>query len=268
MPITEQPELSIIFVNYRSASVLKRAILSLRSGDISSFKIEIIVVNNDSDEKTRVRKLSEELGFRALFLAENRGFAHAANTAATVATGKIVGFLNPDTEFVSGSFVRACRFFQSNPEVGIVGARLITKTGEPEAWSAGPTLSLFRLFRNNIGLSSGRWHSRSRCARAVGWVSGGALFIRLALFRSLEGFDEAYFLYFEDMDLCMRARAVGLKTVTFPSLVFKHDGGTSFQSVAEKKKAYYDSQDRYFGIHRPSAELFLLRLIRSRMTNI
>lgn len=268
MPITEQPEFSIIFVNHRSADVLKRAILSLDSCDVPSTALEMIVVNNDPDEENRVRKLSQEFGFRTLFLTENRGFAHAANAAAAVATGKIVGFINPDTEFVSGSLLMASRFFQANPEVGIVGARLITEEGKPEAWSAGPPLSLLRLFRNNIGLPSGRRQWRSRCTRAVGWVSGGALFIRRELFRSLGGFDDEYFLYFEDMDLCLRARAIGSKTVVFPSIVFRHDGGTSFRSVTEKKKAYYDSQDRYFGIHRPSVERFLLRLVRSRMTNI
>jgi N-acetylglucosaminyl-diphospho-decaprenol L-rhamnosyltransferase len=268
MMTSECPDISIIFVNYRSVESLERAVLSLRSAKEETGVLEVIIANNDSDEVDLVQKLAGRLGIQVLFLPENRGFANAANAAASKARGEIIGFLNPDTEFLSGSLAYISRFFRVHSEVGVVGSRLVSDYGEPEAWSAGRAFSIARLFRNKTPLFMGKRYWDALRPIAVDWVSGGALFIRRSLYRDLEGFDERYFLYFEDMDLCVRSRLAGFRTVLVPSVVFRHKGGASFHSDGDKKRFYYASQDRYFSYHRPSWEGMLLRVIRERILRI
>jgi hypothetical protein len=268
MLISGRHDISIVFVNYRSVGALERAIFSLRGDGAESGISEIIVANNDPDEADSVRGMADRMGIQPLLLSENRGFANAANAAASFAGGEIIGFLNPDTEFLSGSLETVSRFFRANPEVGIVGARLVTDQGGPEAWSVGKAASLIRLIRNKTPLFMGRRYWEAPRAIAADWVSGGALFVRRSLYRELAGFDERYFLYFEDMDLCIRARRAGFRTVCLPSVTFRHTGGSSFVSDSEKKKVYFESQDLYFRRHRPFWEGALLRVIRGRFLKI
>ncbi|NTW89722.1 MAG: glycosyltransferase [Candidatus Moranbacteria bacterium] len=268
MQISEHPEFSFIFVNHRSAEPLERAVCSVRNSGIALGSTEIIIANNDPEEYARIKELGRRVDVRTVFLPENRGFANAANVAAALANGKVLAFLNPDTEYVSGSFDYVSRFFETNKEVGVVGARLVSDTGLIEAWSAGQPLSLFRLIRNNVAPRFSKRHWEYRRPNAVGWVSGGAMFVRRETFDVLGGFDERFFLYFEDMDLCTRARGTGFRTVLLPSIVFRHDGGSSFRSDVEKKRVYHDSQDRYFAYHRPRWERILFRIVRSRFLKI
>lgn len=265
MQTSTRPDISLILVNHRSVSSLKRAVASLVSAGLPEARMEVIVVNNDVSERDRVEALSRRFGFRAVFLSENNGFGHAGNIGATNANGKILGFLNPDSVFDTGSLASLVRFFSNHQEVGIVGAGIVAHSGSiRERWSSGKPLTLLRLFRNKIGIFMGRKYWESNRPVSVGWVSGAALFIRKDVFRELSGFDERFFLYFEDMDLCVRAAASGFKTVLFPLLTFRHEGGKSFHSDIEKKRAYYESQDRYFDKHRPKWEGAIIHFFRSK----
>jgi len=264
MRTSESPELSIVFVNYRSVLSLEKALFSIRNSDIRADRMESIVANNDVSEVEQVRKLSGRFSFEMITLPENRGFGGAANVATTKAKGKIIGFLNPDAELIGGSLETLLAFFRTRPEVGIVGGRLVSKSGSPEKWSVGKSITLFRLIRNKSVIFRVREYWESGHSVAVGWVSGGALFIRRNLFKELNGFDERFFLYFEDMDLCIRAGRSGFRVVSYPFLVFQHEGGASRDSDSSRKQAYYESQDRFFMKHRPCWEGALVRFFRSK----
>ena len=258
----ERFEISIIIVNYQSVLSLEKALCSLKSADILLEKAEIIVVNNDISEENQVRLLSERFHFTSITLPVNKGFGNAANAAASVATGKILCFLNPDVEFATGSFEKLFRFFDVHKEIGVVGGRLISKDGRPETWSAGKSHTLYRIFRNKCTVCPDRRYWQSTHSVAVEWVSGGSLFVRADLFKELAGFDEQYFLYCEDMDLCKRVREAGYTIVSFPLISFVHEGGASRASDVARKKAYYKSQDIYFHKHRPGWEGVVIRLLR------
>ncbi len=269
MPISRQPKLSLVLVNYRSAVLLERALGSIRRLDKIGETCEIIVVNNDVSENKQVQALSNRFHFQVATLHENNGFGSAANIGAGKTCGDIIGFINPDAEAVTGSLEGLARFFQVHPEVGIVGGSLTSEKGFSEAWSTGKGITLFRLLLNKGFFFLGRKYWESDRPVSVGWVSGGALFIRKELFTSLSGFDERFFLYFEDMDLCIRARQEGFRTVFFPKLVFLHRGGASLGSdTKERKRMYYESQDLYFQKHRSWVEGKLVCLLRNGRTKI
>lgn len=255
------PVISFIIVNYKSADTLPACFSSFANISIPG-TYEILVANNDTKERNVLRDLQHRFSFSIIDLPENRGFSGASNKAAKVARGRILVFLNPDTRFLSGdlSFLVASL---DVGEVGVIGLRLLSERTLPEAWSAGKNVTLWSLMANHIGISFKPW--RVPREQSVAWVSGAALLVSHDLFSRLGGFDEGFFLYYEDVDLCFRVREAGRKVFLSPEVSVLHIGGKSMRSVghSRQKSAYYESQERYFCMRRPKYETFLLRLIHT-----
>lgn len=254
------PTLSLVLVNYRSADTIQACLESLET-DRSNVAIECIVVNNDSSERVALDRLAARFSIRVIETGENIGFGAASNRGAQEAAADFLGFLNPDTRLLSGSLQEVSEFFHTHPETGITGGRLIGQDGKSELWSAGSTATLVRIIGNKFRFFRGLPPERSEFV-SVGFVSGAALFIRKSLFDSLGGFDERFFLYFEDMDLCLRSLAAGAGVVLLPTLVFTHEGGVSQCSREIQKRHYYTSQKLYFEKHRPKWECDALKFLR------
>ena len=251
------PRISIVIVNYRSAARIGRLLRSLpRAADIS-----IIVANNDLSERRVLEELSRTAGFILIETGANRGFAAGANTGALAAEGDIIGFLNPDMLW-SDTDIRSVRaLFEENPKTGIIGLRLTSPSGETEAWSSGNDPSLAGLILANL-YRTDRHAATKEAFQSIDWVSGGALFIRTELFRKLGGFDERFFLYFEDADLCRRARQSGSDVLLAGHLPIIHFGGLSQESRPLQKRHFYASQGAYYRKHRGAIEYRLLRFFR------
>jgi N-acetylglucosaminyl-diphospho-decaprenol L-rhamnosyltransferase len=260
--IQENPELSLIYVNFRSARLLRRSIESLFERNILNKGVEIIVANNDASESWALRALQRTFSVRVVGIDKNIGFGDAANLAAQYARAPYLGFINPDTEIFSGNVADIPKIFRKHPDIGILGARLISDDGNPEPWSAGREVTLWQIIRNNVSTPAGKYIWESVRPRKAGFVSGAALFIRKELFDKLDGFDERFFLYFEDVDLCFRSRRSGYRVFSFPGIVFRHKGGKSHVSDHAKKRVFYESQERYFKKHRPAWEGKALSIIK------
>lgn len=247
----ETPPFSIVIVNYRSAARLARLLASLpaRNGEYA-----VIVANNDPSESRVLEQLSKTFSFLLIETGANRGFAAGANIGALAATGDIIGFLNPDMLWDGATFRAIRSIFEADATTGIIGLKLTDEGGQTEAWSSGSDPSLVGLIANNI-----LWSYQDS---QVDWVSGGALFIRKGLFQKLGGFDERFFLYFEDADLCRRARLEGMSIRLADHLPIIHMGGRSQESKASQKGYFYASQSVYFRKHRPRAEYYMLRFLR------
>ena len=254
--VSPKRELSLIFVNYRSVFNLSRALRSLEKDEFFRKDVEVIVINHDDTEEKAIMTLAEQYGFR-LIKRENSGFASGANAGASVANGRYLTFLNPDTRYHLGSLRDGITAFQKKDRLGIVGAMLLSDGGIPEEWSRGRFLNLFQLIQQNILPKALSFRNES-----IDWVSGGAFFIKKELFQRLRGFDEGFFLYFEDMDLCRRARNEGYTAESCVSQQFLHQGGKSFSSRQVQKKYYEDSKRWYFKKHRPFWEQSLLSLLQ------
>lgn len=266
MKITEHPkspEFSLIYVNFRSADLLVRSLESLQEKGILGKNVEVILANNDPEEEEKLRYVAAKFSCTLLSFSENRGFGWAVNRAALKARGRYIGCINPDTECVSESFAPITSLFEKYPKIGIIGARVLGEDGAPEAWSSGKRLSLWQLLRNNAGFPAGRhlWSSKKNIS--VGWVSGATLFIRKELFHQLSGFDERFFLYFEDVDLCYRAKRNGFLVIFCPKISFLHKGGKSHVSRKSQKDVFYASQKKYFEKHRPLWEGLFLKAGRT-----
>lgn len=255
-------KISFIIVNYRSAGVLKKCITSVFD-NAKETNFEIVVVNNEKDKLTNFgldANIFSQL--EIVEIGENVGFGKACNAGTQKAKGDIFCFLNPDAEIMSHNLSDIVEEMERDQNVGIIGPKIIKKDGAVQSWSVGKEFRLIDLVMNHLGLS--RSEKMWKCDRkiCVDWVTGAALFSRRDVFEALEGFDEAFFLYFEDMDLCKRARFLGRRVLYFPDFSVVHHGGRSMKSEKQQKKAYYDSQDYYFEKHFGKKEGFFVRMLR------
>jgi len=237
--MSDKTKLSFIIVNYRSKRYLKKCVVSLFN-KIKDVNFEIIIVNNDEND------LIELENAKIINLKKNVGFGKANNIGAQKAVGEFLCFLNPDTIILSENIGKIIKEFKRNSVAGIIGPRLIGKFNETQWWCAGVEITLWDLIKNNLGFKKSRRIWESRIKKEADWVSGAALFIPRPLFLKLGGFDENFFMYFEDVDLCRRAKELGKKIIYFPEVKIKHWGGKSNTCEKNQKKEYYESQDYYF----------------------
>ena len=249
----KESKISFIIVAFRSENHLERCLYSLLD-KTANIQKEIIVVNNGS--------YSFNFGDRAKVInSSNKGFGSACNLGAKEASGDILCFLNPDTEIISADLEKIFSEFENN-KIGIIGPKLVDENDNIQEWSAGKEVNLSDVILNNLGLKRSKriWESKEEVECA--WVSGACLFIKKELFEKLNGFDEKFFLYFEDIDLCKRARDLGYKVLYFPEFVVKHFGGKSFENKKEQKQHYYSSQDYYFKKHFGKNFRSIIKLLR------
>lgn len=256
------PLFSFILVNYKSADLLSLWFASLTHTQLSPDQYEVIVVNNDADEKKSLERLAQQYTFKLIHTPSNLGFGAACNLGANQATGKILSFLNPDTQFFSGDLHTVSKQFLNDASIGIIGTKLLAHTDKVQEWSAGTKVTLWDIMRNNFGFPASKkyWESDQRVA--VDWVSGASLFIPRNFFQKIHGFDESFFLYFEDIDLCMRTQQDKKKVLYFPDITIKHLSGHSMPSTIQQKRYYYASQDFYFAKHRPKWEGWCIKFLR------
>ncbi len=253
------PLFSLIIVNYQSVQLLRRFLESWAE-PLRAISHEIIVLNNDVREREMLRELA--LAHRGLVvqeLGENQGFARASNAGAKLARGTYLFFLNPDTEYVSGSLKELETVLTTYPR-SLGGVRLVDSDGSNEVWSAGSFPSLWGLFRHNCFGPPQHPVWEAKHFSYTDWVSGAALVLRRDLFEELGGFDERFFLYFEDVDLARRARSRGIVAWRSPCITIRHRGGGSHTGTTVQKQTYHTSQRQYFAKHRGQLETSLLTL--------
>ncbi len=255
------PRISIIFVNYQSVWPLSLALRSLFLVEQELDLFEVIVVNNDNREQRALEQLAHYLPFRLVSSGTNIGFGQGANIGASLARGKIIGFLNPDTEWLEKRLKEVEGFMEKQPVPSILGFRLVDREGKQEPWSSGKTPNFAQLFFNNLPLLGFLRNFSEN--ETLDWVSGGGLFIFREDFLGLGGFDKDFFLYFEDVDLCLRAKQRGMAVKCHHRFSLLHSGGKSFSSQSRQKRDFYASQSLYFHKHRPAFESVLVRLLHS-----
>lgn len=215
-----------------------------------------IVIANDPAPEIRTTAAR----YHARYQSEpvNRGFAAAANRGAALLKTNLLLFLNPDAALESHAVSRASGYLAAQPSCGIVGLLLISPRGVTELRAFGSPVTPLSLFTRHLVSAA-----LPQLPRPVGWVSGGALLIRRRLFMQLRGFDERFFLYWEDVDLCRRASDLGQQTVLLPAARAVHQRGASLQDSALKTALYDDSADKYFRKYYAPTICRCLRFLRS-----
>ena len=226
---------SVVIVTYNSADYIERLLKSIINFNKDS-DYEIIVVDNNSEDGTVKKVLSikyEVLSIKLIRNKENFGFAKGINIGARETKGEYLLFINPDTEWKSGSVDDFVSIFEQDPKVGVVGVKILNRNLKSEK-SAGNFLKTSEVFLTAISLDEVfgvRFSPNKRCE--VDFVSGGFMAVRRDLFEKLSGFDENLFIYIEDMEFCFRVRKGGLKVLFDPSIEIIHEShGSSNRGFA------------------------------------
>jgi GT2 family glycosyltransferase len=249
-------DISIIIPSYKSERYLPHCIQSLQES-LFGVSYEIIIFNNAASP---IEIILPSENVIIINNDSNIGFAKACNKASSVATSDILFFLNPDTELVSGNFKDLLSFFDS--KTGIISPLLLTTTGKIQPWSMGYAITPFEVLRNNIGSIRSKELWLKEGDMNPDWVSGAAFAIKKSVFNKLNGFDENFFMYFEDVDLCKRIKESDLEIKILSSISIIHTGGHSANNNVSQKKQYYESQDYYFKKHFGIFYLYLLKTLR------
>jgi GT2 family glycosyltransferase len=242
---------SVIIVNYDSWPLTLRCIESLQQTRYGDF--EIFVVDND-----RVEPPELPSWVRLIRNEENIGFARANNRGIDASTGDTIVLINPDTLVERDFFEHLEAFVSENPKAGILGPKIVDSEGhlqlsarrEISALSGflGRTSLLTRLFpKSSIVQSQFPAVTDQSHPASVDWVSGACMVVRRATLRDVGPLDDRFFMYFEDADLCRRARAAGWLVYYLPHVEIVHQTGASSRS---KPKAIWLLHKSAFLYHR------------------
>lgn len=253
-------DVSVVIVNYNTRSYLDACLSSVYMQTTCSH--EIFVIDNNSTDGSIEMVKTKYPSVHLIINDHNAGFAKANNQGFRKARGKYFFMLNPDTVVMDNAIDKLVNFMEHYKEVGICSPKNVGNDGElqfncdhfPSIWNIFceyfnlnnlfPQFQLFRRSRMQY------WDYSSR--RSVDRVMGCSLLIRADIYKSLNGLDEKYFMYFEETDLCYRTFKNGFQTIFMPEAVIVHHGGQSALSQPSEKRinktvtSYFKNSQYFF----------------------
>jgi GT2 family glycosyltransferase len=271
-----RPALSVVYVNHNTTDLLVESIRTVRAH--AEIPLEIIVVDNGS---TSPRRALEGLGSVTLIEQANRGFGAANNRGVREARGEVVLLLNPDALLTQDTHVGAVvDYFRRDCGVGAILPCLTDETGrvQPTQVAYDPSLTrllldkpvklLLALRRDSplmlrLAARVNLDFAKLDAARPVDVAVAAALFVRRETYEAVNGFDERFFMFYEDSDLCRRIRESGKSVEFHPEWQVIHLWGRSIASTRERKRLYFQGQDTYFRIHGGVARRIAVRVLRA-----
>jgi GT2 family glycosyltransferase len=267
--MNDAPILSIVIVNYNSASFLRGCLSSIYSSDIKT-AFEIIVYDNGDPEPEMGSVMADFPVVRFITDRRHVPYAAANNAGTALSDSEYILFLNPDTVVKPGSIDGLLGFIKNRSDSGAVGPRLVNGDNVVEfSYAKDPSiLSEFYLkyVRRLPSPLKYRIFKTDR-TREVDAITGAALMIRRKAFDEAGGFDEEYPLYLEDFDLCRRIREKGWKVFFFHGAEIVHFlgaageiGGPGKRSITEREIKYRIGQLRYYKKHTGKIQNLLLKL--------
>jgi hypothetical protein len=261
-------DVAVAIVSYKSAQLTIDCLGSIEAErSIGQTRIRVVVVDNASGDAPAIAEAIEKNSWSSwvtlVRAPRNGGFAYGNNLAFRVAqengTPDYFHLLNPDTLVRKGAIGALVRFLEMHPEVGIVGSSFENLDGSdwPIAFRFPSILSEIESGLQ-LGLASRilqRWAvavQMSVVPQPVDWVPGASMMIRPLVFDAIGGFDETYFLYFEETDFCFRAKKAGYSTWYVPESRIMHIAGestkvTGAHAASKRLPPYwFESRRRYF----------------------
>ena len=249
--------LDIIIVNYNSTGYLLSCLRSVYDS-LQGLPVKVFVQDNASeDDVNRVNEM-----FPKVLLSKNSynmGFSKAANNAMKQSAAPYVVLLNPDTRVTHGFFECILRYMEENPDVGIIGPKILNRDGSVQGSARSFPTPLTAFFGRNSLLT--RWFPDNRITRqnmlttgsdgvtpmAVDWVSGACMMVRKKAIDDVGFMDERFFMYWEDVDWCKRMWHSGWKVVYFPQASIVHYVGGSSEKLVLRS---------VFEFHKSCCQLF------------
>lgn len=270
MTVEWRPTVGVVTVAYHSSKELGPFLDSV--GKSGKHRTSVVVVDNAGDDEPSAREIVETRGALYLPMTHNGGYGAAVNRgiAALPPSVEWVLISNPDVLLGENALDELMRFASLDPHIGTVGPRILNEDG-----SVYPSARAIPSLRTGIGHAllgdvwpsnpwSRKYHADAEYgdeSRRAGWVSGACLLVRRRAFDSVQGFDEGFFMYFEDVDLGFRLEQSGWINAYDPSAVATHLGARSTSNSSEMALAHHRSAARFIDKKYPGALRAPLRLV-------
>lgn len=258
----------VSIVSYKSAQLTVNCLKSIQADrNVKGLSIQVVVVDNDSGDAPTIQAAVNANSWQdwvtVLVAPRNGGFAYGNNYAFqyAFANGNVDYFhlLNPDTQILPGAIVTLVEFMKENANVGIAGSSFDNQDGSlwPIAFRFPSFISEFES-GVNLGILSKLLKPwvvavpMEQKPQTIDWIAGASMMLRRSVVEKLHGFDESYFLYYEETDFCLRARRAGFLTWYVPASRVMHIAGQSTKVTVRDDKPkrlpdyLFESRRRYF----------------------
>lgn len=255
----EQVKFGVIVVSWNVCRQLRACLESLRREKNAGADLRVVVVDNNSSDGSAEMIKANFSEVNLIGLSVNVGFARACNLAALqLPFVDYYVFLNPDTQITTGFFSDLERAFLQRPQAGVIGGHIINPDGTTQ-------LSVRRLPNLWVGLLEavkllGRfpWLASNYLqlkfdynqSQPVEQVMGACFAVRNEVWRQLGGFDEKFFLWFEEVDFCHRARQAGYEVWYDHNISLLHEGSKSFSQLSASRRHYLYSRSLVYYLQK------------------
>ncbi len=213
------PKVSIIIVNYNGKELLQKCLDSLLKVNYDNF--EIILVDNNSTDGTVEFITKNYPSLIIIKLDSNKGFAEPNNVAAKISKGKYLLFLNNDTVVTPNFISEMVKVMETDKKIAVCQSLLLKPDGSID--SSGD-------FIDHLGVV---YNSKTKIdeIREVSSARGASMLVRSDIFDKLDGFDQKFFVTFEDVDLCWRSWILGYRVLIIPTSIVYHEGGITIKKI-------------------------------------
>lgn len=229
--------LSVVIVGYNSKLLIGQCLLSVKKA-LAAIDSEIIIVDNNSTDASKEYLPAEFTDVKFIFNNENKGFARACNQGFKISSGKYILFLNPDTILTETCLSDCISFFETHPDAGAVGVRMVDGSGrflkESKRGLPSPAASFHKLFglaaifpKSKMFAKYYQGHLPENENNPVEVLSGAFILVKREVFEKVNGFDEDFFMYGEDIDLSIRINQSGYKNYYLGTISVTHLKGGS-----------------------------------------
>ena len=266
-------DLSIIIVNYNVKEFLQNLIYSIKKA-ACNISYEIVIVDNNSEDGS-VEFIKEKFlplgGIKLIANKKNLGFSKANNIGLSEAKGKYLLLLNPDAVVSEDTFTKMIDFFESNPQAGLAGCKILNPDGTlqlacrrsfPGPWTAFCKVTgLSSLFpKSRLFARYNLTYLNENETYEVDAVSGSFMMMTREAYEKVGGLDEEFFMYGEDLDLCYRIQKSGLKVYYVHSTqIIHYKGESTKRSSLDETKHFYNAMHLFVKKHLSSS--FLVEII-------
>lgn len=259
-------DLSFIIVNWNTRGSLLNCLESVTRSLSENWTHEIFVVDNGSTDGSVEEVQRAYPNVIVLENPKNLGFARANNQALRLAQGRFLVLLNTDMRFAPGALNTLVDFIAEHSGAGMVGGQLLNRDGSRQnSFSTFPSLATELLNKSMLKILFPWWFpgksKKFKEPAKVDSLIGACMVVRASALKEVGLMDEAFFLFFEETDWCLRLRKAGWEIYLVPDAVIFHAQGRSVEQ--DKKNAvleYYRSRYLYFRKHKPGYQLFILRV--------
>ena len=247
--VANLPKVSIVFSNFNGGKEPLECLTSINKLNYPKNKIEIIVIDNGSKDKSPEKIAGRFPEVNLIKLKKDIGLPGSLNLGINKSTGKYIFIANDDIVLEKNSITNMVNFLEKNTNVGVLGGKVFYKN-EPKKLS--DSACDFNMYKGEIkeGLAKGN---------KIKWLQSCAIMVPRTIFNKIGLFDDGYYpLYFDDFDFCLRATKSNLKIIYLKDAIFWHGAGKTTRQFSNKKVYYwwYKNKIRFYIKHASLIQMF------------